>query len=91
MMGMIAKGHVTGELWVVYGVFLSFRPVSGFRFYFYFYFRGKKKKKKKETYKRMERYIIFLWCGIRLRRKRCSLGSKVGISWLGSLGSTNGI
>lgn len=49
MMGMIAKGHVTGELWVVYGVFLSFRPVSGFRFYFYFFFRGKKKKKKKRT------------------------------------------
>lgn len=48
MMGMIAKGHVTGELWVVYGVFLSFRPVSGFRFYFYFFFRGKKKKKKRK-------------------------------------------
>lgn len=45
MMGMIAKGHVTGELWVVYGVFLSFRPVSGFRFYFYF-LGGKKKKKR---------------------------------------------
>lgn len=47
MMGMIAKGHVTGELWVVYGVFLSFRPVSGFRFYFYFL--GEKRKKKRNV------------------------------------------
>lgn len=30
-----------------FGVFLSFRPVSGFRFYFYFL--GEKKKKKKRT------------------------------------------
>lgn len=33
---------------MVFGVFLSFRPVSGFRLYFYF-FRGKKKKKKRNV------------------------------------------